>query len=513
MNAMARVAGVTCPLFSIRTARDWGIGEIGDLPAFGAWALLWGQKLVQVLPPHELADGETSPYGARTAFGLDPIYLSMDAIEDLDPAAIERALGSSGQDALQKARASQRVDYAAVRRLKDKALHVAFETFRERHWRNDTPRARALRAFIETERAWLDDLALYVAIRESEDKRGWMTWPAALRDRDPAALESARDRFRDRILAYQYAQWLAFQAWDEARTALRKMGVELMGDLPFIVGSESADVWAHAHEFRLDVSLGAPPDAFSSEGQDWGLPAYNWEHMRRTGFAWLRHRIRHAARLYDRFRLDHLVGFFRMWIRQHGRGSFLPEHVGEQRALGHELLSVMKEEAPGSRIIGEDLGVIPPWVRETMSTLDVPGYRVLPWERDDGRFRDARHFPANSVATWSTHDTSPIHAWWHELRDDERSSLANVYALPFELHTPEGHLAVLRALFEAGSDLTLVQVQELLAAPDRINVPGTVGPHNWAYRMHQNLNDMQHTSALTQRAHAVRELVQRTGRA
>jgi 4-alpha-glucanotransferase len=510
---MSRTAGVTLPLFSLRTRGDWGIGQIGDLPAFGAWIRTAGHRLVQILPAMELAAGETSPYGARTAFGLDPIYVTVEGIPDLDAAAIAQALGPDGLRDRDAARGAPTVDYPRVRELKSRALAAAFARFHEREWKRSTPRADALRAFIAAERAWCDDLALYVALRDRRAGHGWSTWPAAERDRDPTAMAQARADLATDILRHQYAQWIAHLEWDRARAALRKDGVELMGDMPFIVCAESADVWAHRDEFRLDASLGAPPDAFSADGQDWGLPAYDWPAMDKTDLAWLRARTRHAARLYDRFRLDHVVGYFRMWTRRPGeRGAFTPDGDDAQRARGETILRAVIEAAGETRVIAEDLGVIPPFVRETMRALGVPGYRVIPWEKDEHfRYRNPRDFPAASVATWSTHDTKPITSWWGDLEGWERDQLDDVMGTRGAPDDARND-AWLRTLLGAGSDLTLAQAQELLGQPDRVNLPGSVGPHNWAYRLPMPVEALAADAATRARMEAIARMAAEAGR-
>ncbi|MGH7272575.1 MAG: 4-alpha-glucanotransferase, partial [Polyangiaceae bacterium] len=151
---MRRQAGMVIPLSAIRSRRDWGIGQVTDLPLCAAWALRAGQRLLQVLPPHEISDGETSPYGAMTAFGIDPVYADIDAIEDLDPGAIGDALGADGRLRLERSRSTGRVDYESVRSLKKCALDAAFSRFYEREWSRATPRATKLAAFIESERSW-----------------------------------------------------------------------------------------------------------------------------------------------------------------------------------------------------------------------------------------------------------------------------------------------------------------------------------------------------------------------
>ena len=513
--ANSRVAGVTIPLFSIRTRRDWGIGQITDLPACAAWIQRAGHRLLQLLPVHELAGGETSPYGARTAFGLDPIYVGLEAVPDLDAAAIDEALGDEGRRTLERVRGEPRVDYPAVRAIKEKVLARGFERFYAREWKKDTARAGQLRAFVDEQKAWAADLALYVALRERRAGYGWESWPAAERDRDPRTMAEAKKELELPILSHQYAQWILHTQWNRAQGELRAMGVELMGDLPFIIGGESADVWSRRGQFRQDVSLGAPPDAFSEDGQDWGLPAYNWAAMDADDLSWLRARTRHAASLYDRFRLDHVIGYFRQYVKPHGakRGTFDPPGEPAQLVRGERVMRAMQEEAKGARIIAEDLGVIPPFARETLTKLAIPGYRVIPWEKDDGKgFRDPHHYPVVSVATWSTHDTAPISGWWDELPEGDRQELARMAHLPPNVSDGERSVALLGLLYASSSELTLSLAAELLGQKDRINTPGTVDATNWTYRLPMALEDLEKHAGVNERLDRIRELVKASGR-
>jgi 4-alpha-glucanotransferase len=519
---MDRKAGVVLPLFSVRSRRDWGIGQITDLPLCAAWLRGAGQRLLQILPPHELSGGETSPYGALTAFGLDPIYVDIEAIEDLDAGAIADVLGAEGRARLDVARVASHVDYDAVRALKTAALHRAFDRFHEREWMHDSPRAKRLSAFVASERAWLDDLALYQALRESHGGWGWSTWPESERDRSARALEVTRKDSARRLLEVAYAQWTLHTQWEAAHARMRELGVELMGDLPFVVCTESADVWSHASQFQLNLSLGAPPDAYSAEGQDWGLPPYDWLAMEADDLAWIRARTRRASHLYDRFRLDHVVGFFRQWVKNkegNKRGRFDPDSSDAQGARGRRVLGAILEEVASEagvtppRALAEDLGVIPPFVRDVLRELGLPGYRVLPWEKgDDGRFRDPKAFPESSIASYSTHDTAPIVSWWDELPEPDRVQLAARAGFALTADERTRTLALLGDLYGARSSLALTLAQELLGLPERINTPATVGGHNWSWRLPRPIEDLEVDPAAKSRFEAVRALVVASGR-
>ncbi len=518
---MQRKAGVVVPLFSIRTRRDWGVGQITDLPACAAWIRRAGHTLLQILPPHELSSGETSPYGALSAFAIDPLYADVLAIEDLDADAIDQALGEGGKAELARVRTAARVDYRAVRALKTRALRAAFDRFCVTEWAHGTARAKRLEEFVRAESGWLEGFALYCALRETHGGWGWPTWPAGERERSSAALDSARAAHARRILEVAYVQWTLLDQWGLARAQMQAIGVELMGDLPFVVCAESADVWSHSRQFRLDLALGAPPDDFSVDGQDWGLPPYDWVSMDDDDLAWIRARTRQAARLYDRFRLDHVVGYFRQWVKPAGGregGRFDPESAAGQNGRGRRVLGAMLEELVGNghveppRVIAEDFGVIPPFVRDALSDLRMPGYRVLPWEKDGDRVRDPRTFPSGSVACWSTHDTAPIVAWWDDLPEGERAQISARAGVNDSMDDGARSLALLRDLYGASSELTLVLIQELLGTRDRINTPGTVVAHNWTWRLERPIEELECDPSLMRRFDAIQRLVAGSGR-
>jgi len=504
-----RIVGVTVPLFSLRSASSWGIGEIGDLPALARLLAPAGVALIQILPINEIAGGNSSPYGALSAFGIDPMYITLTAVDDLKGLDNHQALGHDGAALLAKLRAAPGVDYDGVRELKKRALIAGLKRFHGHDLlaKEPTPRARSFANFVAAQ-PWLADYALYRAIKDDHHGKPWWEWPEALRERQPEALRQAEHKLADAILYFKYAQWLAHTQWADARALLRQQGVEIMGDLPFMVDRDSADVWAERHEFRLDMSVGCPADQFDKDGQDWGLPPYYWGVMAKNDFAWLRRRARYSGELYDRFRIDHLVGFFRTTMRpyDHRRGAdgklvaprFDPPDETSQRLHGERVVAAMIAAAAetGARLIAEDLGSVPDYVAPALAKLDAPGYRVFVWEKDGEVFRDPASYPARSVACFGTHDTDPVAAWWVKLSERERSAALTLPVLrdlspkPGKRFTVDLHAALLRLLCGAGSELVLLLLQDILGTRDRVNVPGTVGAGNWTYRLPKPIETM-----------------------
>ncbi len=494
----ARRSGVLVPLFSIPSSRSWGIGEIPDIAPVAAWLRAAGQRFVQLLPISEMPSGENSPYSALTAMAIDPQFIGLGSVEDFVATGGEAALPVDLQARLAEVRASTLIDYAGVRELKQVALRRAFAHFHSHEWTTGSARAGTFRRYVEREAAWIDEYALFRALHAEHGERSWVEWPAGLRDREPAALDEARQRLSGEILFRQYLQWVASTQWAEARRASAPTAI--LGDLPFMVNGDSADVWARQYEFRLDASVGVPPDAFSATGQDWGLPLYRWDVFEQHNFDWLRLRGRRHAALYDGYRVDHLVGFYRTYYRplDGGEPRFSPSEEAEQIALGERVLETLREA--GAEIIAEDLGVIPPFVRESLVRLGVPGYKVFRWERswhDAGQpFRDPVDYPACSVATSGTHDTETMAVWWRDAPPEERRAVLAIPSMQAALAAadretaaddpllrPSVHQALLEVLCGAGSEIVILPIQDLFGWAERINTPATVGGSNWRWRL------------------------------
>lgn len=512
---MRQRAGLIVPLFSLRGQE--GIGTIGDLPAFAALARDVGFATVGLLPLQRLFGEETSPYGADSAFALDPIYLELAALPELAGDVLDRELDASTQMGARELARCPMVVYGDVRRYKQRALEIAFDQFEQNEWGHGSARAAAFERYRETT-PWLRDVALFSALRDAHQGHGWTQWPAALRDRDPSALAEAERVHERRVRYHGWLQFCLHEQWTRARAAITAIGVSLYGDVPFGQGTESAEVWANPGWFRRDVSLGVPPDPFSATGQNWGLPPFDIAAMRASGFAFFRERLRATRALYNEFRIDHVIGYFRQWLWAGDPpiGSFTPTVEDEQHALGRELLAMFREEIDGgavdeSAIVAEDLGVVPPFIRETLGELHMAGYKVIPWERD-GALRDPRQYPRLSVATYSTHDTLPINRWIEEMAPHEREELERLAHIERSDDRDTQMHKLFDLLFSAGSSRAFLLATELTGDPARINVPSTTGAHNWTWRLPQDAHAMRTDPRLAARFARVRASLERHGR-
>jgi 4-alpha-glucanotransferase len=262
----------------------------------------------------------------------------------------------------------------------------------------------------------------------------------------------------------KYLQWIAAAQWQRARAQV--FPLRIFGDLPFMIAAGSAEVWARRRLFRQDVTVGAPPDAFAPDGQDWGMPAWHWPALEASGFEWMRQRAARMAALFDGLRIDHLVGLYRTWLAPVDRtqpAAFAPADVADQLRIGEAIVSRIRD--CGAEVYAEDLGTVPDFVRASMAALEVPGLKVMRWERrwhDEGQPPiDPADYPVNAVATTGTHDIPPLGA----------------------VLTPEEVAAEVARLQQSASSLTLVPLQDAFGWPARINVPGTVDALNWAWRV------------------------------
>jgi len=522
MMSPGRCAGLMLPLFSLRSQADWGIGEIDDLGRLARWLEGAGQRVVQLLPINELPAHETSPYSALSGMAIDPAFISLPGLRDFELLGGEGALERRWTESLAVLRASPRVDYRAVRAIKEHALRRAFARFDDIEMRGDTARAAAFRAFVARERWWIDAYALFRALHHEHGERPWTEWPAPLRDREPEALEAARVRLGAEIRYRLYLQWIADQQWRAARDAAGD--VAIFGDLPFMVALDSADVWARQGEFRLDASLGVPPDAFSATGQDWNMPVYRWDVMERDRFEWLTSRARRNADLFDGYRVDHLVGFFRTFFREpDGASGFTPAEEHEQVALGEHVLRVFL--ASGATIVAEDLGVVPDFVRSAMTRLGVPGCKVFRWERHWDQpghpFVDPAEYPVRSMATTGTHDTEPLVTWWRDAPAEERAAAVALPLVKARLGkdaaaspvvTGAIHAALLEAVYASRSELVIVPVQDVFGWADRINTPAVVDDVNWTWRLPWTVEQMSREPVAVEVASLLRDLATRHGR-
>jgi 4-alpha-glucanotransferase len=457
------------------------------------------------------------------------------------------------------------VKHDRVRRLKMALLEKAHRRFRQR---KEAEKA-TFKAFCETEAEWLNDYAFFRALMEGNGGREtWDQWreehrqPDSARDWLAEQTPEVQKRFSERESFFKYVQWIAFTQWIAMRAYAEERGIALMGDIPFGVNLYSADVYSRRDQFALDWSGGAPPEPYFKDdeftqkwGQNWGIPLYRWDIMRTRNLDWWRWRVRGVRKIFHVFRIDHVLGFYRIYafpwrparnpemlplseeqMRERTGGAFPQfyprddsswENCEANRREGEEYLRAVVEESRDSRVAGEDLGTVPDYVRPSLRSLGVAGFKIPQWENHpDGRSISGRDYQRLSIATYATHDHKPVRALWEDAFEESNpeskqaahdlAKIAEFAALPAPKtgsdYDRDFYAPIMEALFRCESWIALVMITDLLARKDRFNVPGTAASSNWSRRMTKTVKGLEQSPSVRKRMRLIRELLEKTGR-
>lgn len=473
-------------------------GELGPAAwAFADFLAAAGQRWWQMLPVGPTGFGD-SPYSALSAFAGNPALVSRARLVDD---------GLLAPDDLARPR--------------EEAMRAALDAFRRRR---GAQRA-GFETFCEASRAWLDDYALYRALKRAYREREWTRWDPAHRDRAPAALAQAGRDLADDVELCRFEQHRFHLDWQALRDRCRRLGVALMGDLPIYVAHDSADVWRHRELFHLDARgeptsvAGVPPDYFSPTGQRWGNPLYRWGRMRRSGYAWWIDRMRATLARFDAVRIDHFIGFVRSWRIPAGE----PTAVRGRWVAGPGLpfFRALAEALGPLPLVAEDLGAVTPEVGRLRRRLGLPGIRVLQFafgnDPQGPSFRP-HNYPRRAVAYSGTHDNDTAVGWACDRggpgtpRTEAQSERERRAALAYlGVDDPRAiHWAMIRALYASVARLVIVPVQDVLGlgSEARMNRPGTLSG-NWRWRLDEDALG----PALSARLRGLAEIHDRAGRA
>ena len=454
---------------------EFGLGSLGpEAGAFVDFLARAGQRLWQVCPLGPTGYGD-SPYQGFSAFAGNPLLIG------LEPLAADGLLEES--DLSNPPPASDRVDYGAVIPWKTDLLSRAFERF-GRH-ASSVMRAR-LRQFSHLQAYWLDDFAVFMALKDAYDGKPWTEWDAKLRDRDPDALGEFAREHESTIERSRFLQWLFHTQWYSLRAQAGSYGIRIIGDLPIFVAHDSADVWVHRELFKLDakgwptVIAGVPPDYFSANGQLWGNPIYDWEVHERTGFSWWVDVLASKFALYDYVRIDHFRGFSAYWSVPAGEstavgGSWVP-------SPGRALFETVERRLGRLPVIAEDLGVITPDVVELIEHFGFARMKVLQFAfqaRERNEYLPYR-YEQNSIVYTGTHDNDTVLGWLAAADSADRA-----FALAYLASDgTESGWDFIRGALGSPAHFAVVPAQDLLGqgSEARMNTPGTTGG-NWQYRL------------------------------
>lgn len=501
---MKRSSGVLLHFTSLPSR--FGAGDLGpaayDFADFLAEA---GQRFWQVLPitptGPELCN---SPYSGFSAYAANPLLISPELMVDYGLLEYEEIIEHTQPD-------RDHADFESAARIKDELLRRAFSRVAD-----SLPDEPLFNQFIWDNMHWVNDFALYAALKKHFDNASWTEWPEDIRDRYPEGLQHWGEKLYREILFVKFCQWIFFRQWGQLKDHLEEIGVELIGDVPIYVTHDSSDVWANRHIFKLDEQgwpycvAGVPPDYFSKTGQLWGNPVYNWDVIKEDGFGWWISRMKHNLGLYHWVRLDHFRGFSAYWevpadAETAMEGYWVP-------APGHELFEKMSCDEGCLRIIAEDLGHITPDVIWLKDRFQFPGMNLLQFSfgEDIGYCGDALHnHKRNSVVYTGTHDNNTNRGWF--LDDADKVSRRHLLSYLGRDWMDDSKVSweLIRLLMSSVGCLCIIQAQDLLNLDGsaRMNVPGEASG-NWGWK----LTPGQLTPLIREKLGSMTELFGRTSK-
>ena len=451
----------------------FGVGDFGEeARAFIHFLHDARQTLWQTLPLGPTGYGN-SPYQALSAFAGNTLLI--------DPRALVDAGLLETGDVAAAMLPTVPVDFDIARSFKTKILNQAFKNFRRDAWATSQ-----FGEFCARSSWWLDDYAIFRALKAAQGDREWTAWDRELAFREPGTLQHARDELADEIHEQKFFQFLFFRQWKALRDYAHEHNVKIIGDLPIFVAHDSADVWAHREYFKLDkagkptVVAGVPPDYFSDTGQLWGNPLYDWERLRADNFQWWIDRVRWSFELFDLVRVDHFRGFAASW--EIPAGAVTAQNGEWVNTPGRELFATLKKTLGDLPIIAENLGVITPDVESLRKEFGFPGMRVLQFAFGGDVTND--HLPHNyehdTVAYTGTHDNDTTIGWFAGLATEERE-----YCLKYlASEVREINWDMIRAAMASVADTAIIPMQDVLglSSEARMNLPASESG-NWIWRM------------------------------
>jgi 4-alpha-glucanotransferase len=530
-----RLWGVCVQLYTLRSQVNWGIGDFRDLELLIRWVSSCGAGFIGLNPLHALAPADparASPYSASSRHFLNVLYIAVPAVPEFEECAAARRRLADPEVAsrLQRLRAHDHVDYRGVADLKFEILALLYQDFRDKHLATDSVRARSFSSFVARRGAALQLHARFDALDRHfsstlECASGWLSWPQEFRDVNGAAAARFAREHPAEVEFYAYLQWLAHEQLMSAQGLTRELGmpIGLYGDYAVGANPSGSETWADQSSYSLGAEIGAPPDPLALRGQGWGIPPQDpaaLQAQRLQGFISL---IRDNMRYYGALRLDHVMSLCRLWWVP---GGCSPTEGAYVYYPLHQLLTVLSLESARSSclVVGEDLGVVPDEMRQAMPEFGLYHYKVLLFEKMDGRFRRPDEFVRRALAAVTTHDMPTLRSYW-EGRDIELRRRLNLFpsaeieneivrerahdremllsalrdqglsparpSTPLEPFTAE--LASALHLYLARSPTTLValQIEDLLGMVDPVNVPGTDSEYpNWQRKLSASIEDM-----------------------
>ena len=474
---MNRSAGILLSVTSL--PGRYGIGCFSKSAYdFVDWLREAGQTCWQILPLGPTSYGD-SPYQSFSTFAGNPYFISLEELTE------EGVLTKKECQSADFGKRADDIDYEKIYKNRYPLLHKAYERSRI----SEDP---DYVCFVEENRWWLADYALFMAVKERFGGAPWTEWAEDIRLRRDYAMDYYRRELYFDIEFQQYLQYKFFSQWKKLKAYANEKGIQIIGDIPIYVAMDSADAWAHPELFQLDernmpaAVAGCPPDGFSATGQMWGNPLYRWEYHKSTGYDWWMSRMWFCFQMYDVVRIDHFRGFDEYYSIPYGEETAVNGHW--EKGPGIDLFRCMEQRLGKHQVIAEDLGYVTDSVRKMVQESGFPGMKVLEFafdSRDSGSASDylPHNYAENSAAYTGTHDNETIAGWFRSITDEERQ-MARDYLC--DQHTPAEELykSFIALVMRSRSDLCIIPMQDYLGLDNqsRMNQPSTLGK-NWKWRL------------------------------
>ncbi len=474
---MTRKAGVLLPVSSLPS--PYGIGCFDQAAyKFVDWLQKAGQRYWQILPLVPTSYGD-SPYQSFSTFAGNPYFISLDSLVQ------EGLLTAKEIKAVDMGKKTDDIDYAKLYKGRYKLLRKAYE-------RSHIADNEGFQGFVAENAWWLEDYALFMALKDRFDGKCWNEWPEDIRLRWGYAMDYYRRELYFDIEFQKFMQYYFTCQWHALKSYANGKGVEIIGDIPIYVAMDSADTWAHPELFQLDdqcrpiAVAGCPPDGFSATGQLWGNPLYKWDYHRNTGFDWWMSRLWYAFTMYDVLRIDHFRGFDEYYSIPYGDKDATGGHW--EKGPGLNLFSTMKWRLGDRRVIAEDLGFMTESVRQLVRDSGFPNMKVLEFafdSRDTGAASDylPHNYDANCVVYTGTHDNETLQGWFKSINPAEMT-MVREYLQEQKLPVAELHKPMIVAAMASHAATCIIPMQDYLGLDNsaRTNKPSTVG-QNWRWRV------------------------------
>lgn len=455
----------------------YGIGTMGKAAyEFVDFLANSGQTYWQILPIGPTSYGD-SPYQSFATYAGNPYLIDLDLLEQAGYLErIEYCDTFFGEDATL-------VDYGILWENRYKVLRKAVECLWDKN-------GSLIEKFCEEQDFWIGEYALFMALKNENDGKSWLEWEEGLRFREGKVIDLAKERLVEEIAFWKGLQYLFFQQWSELKAYANEHGIQIIGDVPIYVALDSVDVWSKPEQFQLNMETmnpveiaGCPPDGFTAEGQLWGNPLFDWEMMKLDGFKWWIQRIQVQCAMFDMLRIDHFRGFDEYYAIPHGSEN--AKNGRWKKGPGIELFHAIQSAIGEQNIIAEDLGFLTESVKQLLTETGYPGMKVLLFgfdTRDSGSYLP-HSYTKHSIAYIGTHDNETVQGWISNApKKDVEKAMQYL-----RLHDEEAyHWGFMRNLWACVSDLTIVQMQDILGLQERMNTPSTTG-ENWKWRMQEGV--------------------------